>query len=58
LFGQSGGTASFSSSGSGGGEARLGSFPDYVTLEFGKGCEKVEGEATVRGGGVDMVMEA
>jgi hypothetical protein len=58
LFGQASRAAALSTSGSGGRKACLGSFPDYVSLEFGKGCEEVEGESTMRGSGVDVVMEA
>jgi hypothetical protein len=58
LFGQTGRTAAMSSAGSSRSEACLCSFTDYVPLEFGKGSEDVEGETIMRGGGIDMVMEA
>jgi hypothetical protein len=57
LFRQAGRAAAMSSAGTSGSQTCVGSFADYVPLEFGEGSEDVESETTMWGCGIDMVLE-
>ena len=41
-----------------GGKPRLGALADQLALELGQGCEDVEGQRPLGGGGVDGIVEA